>query len=87
MCEYNEQWTVADIDNAAKVAKRLFGPPKLPAGTYTYVRATENLNVGDLVVLDSDGNAKKWTLPDNCSLSGMAINSLTKGCYGWILKS
>ena len=79
--------TQFDREHAAKCAKRLLGTPKLPAGTYTHVRAMENFNAGDLVVLDSDGNAKKWTLPDNASLSGMAINSLREGCYGWILKS
>ena len=87
MESYSEQWSAAELEHAAKCAKRLLGTPKLPAGTYTYVSAMENFNAGDLVVLDSDGNAKKWTLPDNASLSGMAINSLREGCYGWILKS
>jgi hypothetical protein len=82
------EYSAEEIEQASRVAKRLLGPPPPgPAGTYVHVRALENLNVGDLVVIDSSGNAARWKLPDNPNLSGMAINSLGQGCYGWILKS
>ena len=69
---------------AAKVARRLFGPnPRpVPAGIYMSVHAKENLWTGDVVVVDVDGGARKWNRVD--FPHGIAIGPLSKGCIGWI---
>jgi hypothetical protein len=73
---------LSDIEKSAKVAKRLLGIPKVPAGIYISVHALENMSIGDLVVLDTSSNARKWDgigHPD-----GIAIGTLGKECFGWI---
>jgi hypothetical protein len=73
---------LSDIQKAAKISSRLLGPPKVEAGIYVSVHASENMWTGDLVVLDTSSNARKWDgigHPD-----GIAIGPLGKGCFGWI---
>jgi hypothetical protein len=73
---------LSDIEKASRVAKRLLGPPKIAAGTYISVHATENMWTGDLVTLDTNSNAKKW---DGFGFpSGVAICPLGEGMFGWI---
>lgn len=73
---------LSDIDKAARIAKRLLGPPKLETGTYQHIHAAENMWTGDIVVVDKENNARKWNgigIP-----SGIAISPLGKGCFGCI---
>jgi hypothetical protein len=67
---------------AAKVAKRLLGPPKARAGQYMSVYAERDVEVADVVILNAIGNVNKWTgegIP-----SGIAMASIKEGNYGWI---
>ena len=50
-------------------------------GIYTGVYAAENLQTGDLVILDV-GHARKWNGVGQPN--GIAIRPLDKGYYGWI---
>jgi hypothetical protein len=66
---------------AAKVARRLLGPPPR-TGVYKIVHAENHLSAGDVVFVDSLENARKCTgqeIP-----SGISLNTVTKGNYGWI---
>jgi hypothetical protein len=74
--------TQFDRERAAKVAKRLLGPPKLPAGTYKMIHAEGHLSTGDIVFLSSFEKARKCT--GNEMPSGIALGTITKGSYGWM---
>lgn len=50
-----------------------------------FVRAMEDLDIGSYVAVNSSGDARRWTLPDD--VSGMVVRSIPRGCYGWMLKS
>jgi len=67
---------------AAKVARRLLGPPKLTAGAYRMIHAENHLSAGDMVFVDSLEKARKCTGKE--MPSGIALGTVTKGSYGWI---
>ena len=71
-----------EIEQAIRCAKRLLGTPVAPAGTYMNVHAAEDFAPCEIVTLDADGNAKRWSgtgMP-----IGITIGPLGKGNYGWI---
>jgi len=79
---YSEHWSEAELEHAAKCAKRLLGPPKPAQGQYTYARAAEDLWPTEIVTIDADGYATRWS--GSGTVSGLMIAPLSKGNYGWI---
>lgn len=75
-------FTDSEIEFAAKVAKRLLGPPKPTGGEYKYVKALDSLRCGDIVAIDFAGNAIKCNWSD--LPNGIAISNIEKGNTGWI---
>jgi hypothetical protein len=65
---------------AAKVARRLLGTPR--AGAYKMVHAENHLSAGDAIFVDSLENARKCIGQE--MPSGISLNTLTKGSYGWV---
>jgi len=75
------EWSAEELEQTAKVARRLMGPVTVPAGRFMSVRAAEDLSYGIPVIVDAAGKARKWNgtgIPD-----GLAF-AISKGNYGWI---
>lgn len=73
---------LSDIEKAARVAKRLLGPPKVGGGTYAQAHADEDLKPSDFVTLDKDGTARKWL--GTGTPNGLVMSTIAKGNYGWV---
>jgi hypothetical protein len=83
------EYSVEEIEQAARVARRLLGPPR-PAGPgiYQFIRAMNNIPAGTFVNVNSDGDARKWDWRNNMiQPCGMTVSNVMEGNYGWIIKS